>query len=237
MERRRSTPHLHRQNSTSQSGGVGVAQQDRTAGQAPEGDSLTTLIASLTGIPVTRTGEDARLAEDLHLDSLGRVQLQSAVEARFGTSIDDAIFLNIETLRAAADRTRRPGFRDLYPIHDAATPHPAAWLPLPTLAVVAPRADSPRRLRGVYRPAAGSGFSPSPAWNCPAAPLPSQPMLLIANHVTWFDVGLVLYALPPHLRPAPRRGYRRGDARRLAARSQPGQLVGKRVRTRSSIGL
>jgi long-chain acyl-CoA synthetase len=33
-----------------------------------------------------------------------------------------------------------------------------------------------------------------------SAGLPSQPMLLIANHVTLFDVPLLLYALPPKIR-------------------------------------
>ena len=52
-----------------------ISQQSRTKGlsEAGQSDSLTALIASLTSIPATRTDDNARLGEDLHLDSLGRV--------------------------------------------------------------------------------------------------------------------------------------------------------------------
>ena len=49
---------------------------------APAGDGLLRLSAEVTGEPVAATGDGnaLRLSEDLHLDSLGRVQLQSALE-------------------------------------------------------------------------------------------------------------------------------------------------------------
>ena len=175
-----------------------VAKQDRP-GRAPEGDSLTTLIASLTGMPVTRTDEDARLVEDLHLDSLGRVQLQSALEARFGTSIDDATFLKIETLgqlRAALAGQGSETFA-------ASTLQP---LPAEPPAFRYPRWPWTRpvqALRTVFVEAIVwplVWFFAKPRVELPAEPLPAQPMLLIANHVTWFDIGLILYALPPHVR-------------------------------------
>ena len=75
------------------------------------GDALMALIAEVTGEPLreddgrippipqsgmdgARTHEGAsddslRLSEDLHLDSLGRVQLQSVIEQRFAIDIDD----------------------------------------------------------------------------------------------------------------------------------------------------
>ncbi len=176
-----------------------VAQQGRASGQALEGDSLTTLIASLTGIPVTRTDEDARLAEDLHLDSLGRMQLQSAVEARFGTSIDDRAFLKIETLgqlrTALAGQTFEnpaPSTMQPFPTEPPAFRYPRwpwSW-PVQALRIAF--------VEVIVRPLVW--LFAKPRVELPAAPLPTVPMLLIANHVTWFDVGLVLYALPPHLR-------------------------------------
>jgi long-chain acyl-CoA synthetase len=48
------------------------------------GDVLLEMIASVTGESPTTDADTARLSEDLHLDSLGRVQLQSLLEQRFG---------------------------------------------------------------------------------------------------------------------------------------------------------
>ena len=176
-----------------------VAQQGQAASRTPEGDSLTTLIASLTGVPAARSDGEARLAEDLHLDSLGRVQLQSAVEARFGTSIDDRAFLKIETLGQLRTALARQTSED---------PAPSTMQPLPA---EPPAFRYPRwpwswpvqALRIAFvetlvRPLVW--LLAKPRVELPDAPLPTGPMLLIANHVTWFDVGLVLYALPPHLR-------------------------------------
>ncbi len=48
------------------------------------GDWLLALIASTTGEAPSSGGDDVLLSEDLHLDSLGRVQLAAALEERFG---------------------------------------------------------------------------------------------------------------------------------------------------------
>ncbi len=181
-----------------------VARQSRAASpsEADQGDSLTALIALLTGIPAARTDEDARLAEDLHLDSLGRVQLQSAIETRFGTSMDDGIFQQIETLGQLRAALAGPT------PHLSTNDEPAKLLP-PAAAPPAFRYPRWPWLRPVQalrvafvemilRPLVW--LLAKPHVELPAAPLASRPMLLIANHATWFDVGLVLYALPPHLR-------------------------------------
>jgi long-chain acyl-CoA synthetase len=79
------------------------------AAAAPAQDALLALIAEVTGEPTPAAADpDAlRLSEELHLDSLGRVQLQSALEQRFSLELDDDSLAAIATLgdlRALVDR-------------------------------------------------------------------------------------------------------------------------------------
>ncbi len=74
-----------------------------TAAAAPGGDALLELIAEVTGEPASARGpndgvDSLRLSEDLHLDSLGRVQLQSALEQRFGIELEDDAIAGVVTL-------------------------------------------------------------------------------------------------------------------------------------------
>ncbi len=181
-----------------------VAKQSQTAPgfETPEGDSLTALIASLTGSPAARADDHARLGEDLHLDSLGRVQLQSAVETRFGTSIDDVTFQNIETLGQLRAALAGQGPQSSTNNGSAKTMPLAASLPgfrYPRWPWSRPmQALRVAFVEAIVRPLVW--LLAKPRVELPAEPLSTRPMLLIANHVTWFDIGLILYALPPHLR-------------------------------------
>ncbi len=161
------------------------------AGGNTGGDMLLNLIAEITGErpPKTSDPDRLRLVEDLHLDSLGRVQLQSALEQRLAVELpDDAATVgDIRKLLAvpqpgeplrASERTAsyvypkwpwpwpvrllRVGFLEL-------AMRPLVWL-----------LGAPRVMR--------------------TGELPAGPMLLIANHVTAYDGALVLYALPRRLR-------------------------------------
>lgn len=51
-------------------------------------DWLLTLIAQISGETPASSGDALRLSEDLHLDSLGRVQLAAAVEERTGIALE-----------------------------------------------------------------------------------------------------------------------------------------------------
>ena len=68
---------------------------------APAQDALLALVAEVTGEPTPAAADpDAlRLSEELHLDSLGRVQLQSALEQRFSLELDDDSLAGLATLR------------------------------------------------------------------------------------------------------------------------------------------
>jgi long-chain acyl-CoA synthetase len=74
-----------------------VADGDGTA-PGEGGDPLLELIAGITRNRATNSSDTARLDEDLHLDSLGRVQLQSELEQRFGVVLEDAAWEQMETL-------------------------------------------------------------------------------------------------------------------------------------------
>ena len=61
-------------------------------------DWLLELIAQITGEGAPGIGGELRLSEDLHLDSLGRVQLAAALEERLGVGTEGGLLDQIETL-------------------------------------------------------------------------------------------------------------------------------------------
>ncbi len=54
-------------------------------------DWLLALIAEITGETPSGVGDELRLTEDLHLDSLGRVQLAAALEERLGVAPENGL--------------------------------------------------------------------------------------------------------------------------------------------------
>jgi len=61
-------------------------------------DWLLTLIAQISGETPPGVGDDLRLSEDLHLDSLGRVQLGAAIEDRLGIATEYGLLDQVQTL-------------------------------------------------------------------------------------------------------------------------------------------
>jgi long-chain acyl-CoA synthetase len=61
-------------------------------------DWLLTLIAQITGETPGGVGDEQRLTEDLHLDSLGRVQLAAAIEGRLGIVSANGLLEEAQTL-------------------------------------------------------------------------------------------------------------------------------------------
>ncbi len=186
--------------------GKGVRQDDVDR-ENGENDPLLRFIEEITRRTPGKTDDASRLTEDLHLDSLGRVQLQSALEQRFSAEIGDEQMSAVETLGQLRALLGMPsGGADSLQAMPAAT---GARERAPAMANVA---GSPRRSRFPRWP-----------WSLPvrwmrvaflelvamplvwllakpkvvredAAPR-EEPMLLIANHVNTFDVPLLLYAL------------------------------------------
>jgi long-chain acyl-CoA synthetase len=133
----------------------------------------------LTGIIEQITGKAAD-SEDLRLDSLGRVELQSAIESRLGVEMDDAAYQQVRTLgdlRGLLSGSGKPDSRD----ENSYPTWPWSWIQngirilfielvmRPLVAILGnPRAD---RVEAALKP-----------------------VLIVANHVS------VLYALPGRMR-------------------------------------
>lgn len=198
-------------------------------------DWLLALIAQITDEPSPGVGDELRLSEDLHLDSLGRVQLAAALEERVGVSTEGGLLDQIVTLGdlRALIAGEESSAREARTVHSAwvsdvssarreLSPRqgdeasPAAG---PAGDETAIDAGEERKARYVY---------PLWPWSLPfrwlravfveavlrplvwllAAPrvvtphrlTVSEPLLIVANHVTTFDGPLVEYALPGALR-------------------------------------
>ncbi len=181
-------------------------------------DMVLGLVGEASGDALASHGDRAkddalRLSEDLHLDSLGRVQLQTLIERRFGielsyeelagaSSVGElralvehgsepvAAYSGTESDKRAFDRAVNGRADTVAQEDDDSYPHwPWSW-PVHALRVVF--------VEAVMRPL---------VWFLAAAKIerrdvtyPDGPLLLIANHVTAYDGALVLYALPWALR-------------------------------------
>jgi long-chain acyl-CoA synthetase len=64
----------------------------------PSADWLLVLIAQITSEAIPGVGDELRLAEDFHLDSLGRVQLAGAIEERLGIVQGNGLLEEVQTL-------------------------------------------------------------------------------------------------------------------------------------------
>jgi long-chain acyl-CoA synthetase len=184
------------------------------------GDALLRTIAEITGEPLAGSDDRLRLSEDLHLDSLGRVQLQSALEQRLGVELDDDAIAGAETLgelRALLELDEGASFSSQM-TSDAAQVRAGSASP----------AEGTASARQMREGGESEIVYPRWPWRWPirairvafielimrpliwllAAPgvmreggeLPRGPVLVIANHVTAYDGALVLYALPGRLR-------------------------------------
>ena len=193
--------------------GVGTATADR--------DELLAMITEVTGDAILVADPDVlgrmRLSEDLHLDSLGRVQLQSALEQRFGLELEDDAVAKLEDVaelrtlvegtvlrspfsvdralptdnrQRTTDNEERTTVNEQPATAEPSYPHwPWSW---------AMQAGRVVFLELVLRPVVWVLAAPRVV--CEAAELPDAPVLVIANHVTAYDGALVLYALPAKLR-------------------------------------
>jgi long-chain acyl-CoA synthetase len=159
-----------------------------TAVTSQDGNSpLETLIEQITGRPLGADPRNATLDADLHMTSLDRVELMSALESRYQTDLSDVRFSEASTvgqLEKLLTESPAAPTQHLYPRW------PQNWLTTAvrlgvyyliawpaTYILAAPRIrgrENLRELRG--------------------------PVLVIANHITYLDIAWVLPALPARLR-------------------------------------
>ena len=194
-----------------------LAGRDASASGAGDLDPLLSLIASITGTEPSHATDASLLSEDLRLDSLGRVQLQSALEQRLGIELLDNAIESVNTLgelrsllrspnspiavietAAAPASTAAPTFAApggaATPQDDHIYPHWPWWTPVQLLRVLF--------VEAVMRPLVWLLAAPRLVRQTNELPakLSEGPLLIIANHVTSYDGAFVLYALPPNLR-------------------------------------
>jgi long-chain acyl-CoA synthetase len=181
-------------------------------------DWLLTLIAQISGDAHPGVGDELHLTEDLHLDSLGRVQLAAAIEERTGITTGSGLLDQVETLGelrhllATEPDEEPPAFHAPAPRHPSEEEAGAAG----TAATQTP----PERAHCVYplwpwskpfqwlRTAFIEAVMRPLVWlladprvvSAPDTLAAATPMLIVANHVTTYDGPLIEYALPSTIR-------------------------------------
>jgi len=225
--------------------------EETPGSSAAEDDALLGWIAEVTGERRTATrqaqGNDKardalRLSEDLRLDSLGRVQLQSLLEQRLGVELDEDAMARAETVGELRALVGLGGQDSAFSFQLPASSLPvsqSASVPVP-LEDVYPRwvwSWPVRWLRvafveAVLRPLVALLAAPRVVWASGVAEA-QGPLLVIANHGTAFDGALVLYALPGALRRRLAiamagemlRAFRGGDGREIGLEGVAGRLL------------
>jgi long-chain acyl-CoA synthetase len=175
---------------------------------APASDSLAGLITRITGRPVQPGLRDANLETDLHLTSLDRVELMSALEERHQVDLSEAQFQDVSTvaqiekLLVQGSSARVQHFYPTWPqqwlvsAFRLSVYYLLAWPA--TYLLAAPRIRGRENLRGLEGPA-----------------------LVISNHVTYLDIAWILPALPARFRnrlATAMRGERLAEMRRPSDR-------------------
>jgi long-chain acyl-CoA synthetase len=178
------------------------AQQSLATGGAGVEDPADRLIEVLRqlGVANREVTSNDRLAEDLHLDSLAMVQLQSTLETRFGLELEDAVWGQVRTVGDLRNLLRQ--YQPGVPKETASLA--AASQPPPAVAYAREGASFPRWPWWSVVRGARVGFVEAVVrpliWLVLAPRIPPRgrlhrPSLLIANHLTAFDVPVILYAL------------------------------------------
>jgi long-chain acyl-CoA synthetase len=191
--------------------GAAIALQSTGGGTslADLDDSLLRLVREIPGVSSREITDDSRLKEDLGLDSLGLVELQSALEQRFAAEIPEGAWQQVRTvgdLRTLIGVSPANSSAAIGAPQSSAAP-PIASLPAQDKTIYPrwPWTAPVRWMRIAFQEAVAvplTGLLLGLRVERPAAIRARSPMILIANHVTAFDVPIVLAALPPKMRRA-----------------------------------
>lgn len=158
-----------------------LSPRTTAAGVTPSG--IVSVVSRITGVQAPTLDSSARLADDLKLDSLGRVELLSALEDNYQIELDEAALTEATTI-GDIDRMVRKGRVEAvpYPYPEWSMRFPMTWvrpvvyqlllLPI-TLIMCRVRVSGAERLSKLRAPA-----------------------LLISNHITDVDAALIMSALP-----------------------------------------
>ena len=202
---------------------VAAAVAGNRTGPVPEGPpGVEEILARLTGNPALAATPEKRLAEDLALTSLDRVDLLGEMERRYGIDIDEMEFAAVETVgelrRFAEPRAARPAPGIGSPTPDTGSPglsqraaSPARTPRPPRWSRTMPARTARRILQGaLIRPLLRvfAGIDVEGAGHLDRVPAPA---LFAANHTSHLDVPAIASALPDPWRrwlaPAMRQEY------------------------------
>ena len=183
-------------------------------------DWLLALIAQISGEAPTGVGDELRLTEDLHLDSLGRVQLAAAIEERLGMVPESGLLEDVQTLGELRQLVagERFGVRAAWSSAPANGSGTDRLSPTQTGVGAAPQTEPAqpayiyprwpwllpfRWLRAAFVEAVMRPLVwllAHPAVVAPHKLTADAPLLIVANHVTTYDGPLIQYALPGSIR-------------------------------------
>ncbi|HXX18265.1 MAG TPA: AMP-binding protein [Candidatus Acidoferrum sp.] len=166
----------------------GIAESRLRSSQASQGaDSVTSLVAQITGRPVGAASALESANALASMSSLDRVELMSAMEDRYQVDLNEAKFSKAATISQLEQLVREPQAARVehvfprWPQHWLTTAlRLAAYYLLvwpATYLLAAPRIKGRKNLRGLR-----------------------GPVLVISNHVTYVDIGWILAALPRRFR-------------------------------------
>lgn len=183
-------------------------------------EMLLQMIAEVTGEAVSVARDEARLSEDLRMDSLARVQLQSLLESRLGVEVGDDAIAQVKTLGELRKMIGSSGERaETSPeIADVSSPSVVERAIAADVEQPVVRARSREKSLPYLRwpwawpmqivRVAFLELIAQPMIRLLAKPrlvltmqvIPTGPMLIIGNHVTAYDGPLILYGLPGRVR-------------------------------------
>ncbi len=147
-------------------------------------DPLTEIVKRISRDVPAKLDPSARLGTDLKLDSLGRVELLSALEDRYQVEIDEAAFTDATTLAEVEKiiREGKPEESGAYPYPRWQQRWPLSWLRIALLYLIVLPAI---RIMGWPRISGKKYLRKLPG-----------PVVFVCNHVTMLDHALLLFALP-----------------------------------------
>ena len=154
---------------------------------AAKAGTLGDFISRVTRRAAANVSADANLERDLHLSSLDRVELMSALEEKYQVDLSETKFAEAKTVGELEQLLREPPARPrAHRFPRWAQRWPVTWIRIfiyyllvwpATWLLARPRIRGREHLREAHGPA-----------------------LVVANHVTYVDIGCVLAALPAKFR-------------------------------------
>ena len=159
-----------------------LGSESKTAG-GEKRSAIADLVSSVMRRGNSRVSEEADLERDLQMSSLDRVELMSALEEKYQVDLGETRFAEAKTVGELERLLREPPARPkTYHFPRWAQRWPVTWIRLgiyyllvwpATWLLAKPTVRGRENLRGVR-----------------------GPILVVANHVTYVDIGCVLAALP-----------------------------------------